>query len=98
LQSILTHEAGHFMGLAHATDTNSIMYAFYQEGAIELTPDDQAGICNIYPPAPRKSGCASAAGAAPDDLWSVGVVLVVAVVAWKRRRAGPHRGSAPPGS
>jgi hypothetical protein len=45
LQSILTHEAGHFLGIAHATDTNAIMYAYYQPGAINLTADDIDAIC-----------------------------------------------------
>src|SRR5262249_53351461 len=27
LQAVLTHEAGHFYGLAHATDTHAVMYA-----------------------------------------------------------------------
>jgi hypothetical protein len=39
LQAILTHEAGHFLGLAHATDTNAIMYAYYKPGAVDLTSD-----------------------------------------------------------
>ncbi len=50
LQAVFTHEAGHFLGLAHAAETTSIMYAYYQAGAIQLTPDDVSGICAIYPP------------------------------------------------
>lgn len=61
LQAILTHEAGHFLGLAHATETTSIMYAFYQPGAIEPTPDDVQGICTAYPPG-ESPGSASTAG------------------------------------
>ena len=59
LQAILTHEAGHFLGLAHATDTHSIMYAFYQAGAINLTPDDVDAICTAYEPTPSGGSCAS---------------------------------------
>jgi hypothetical protein len=48
LASILTHEAGHFFGLAHSADASAVMYAFYQPGTTTLTPDDVAGICSIY--------------------------------------------------
>jgi hypothetical protein len=51
LQTILTHEAGHFLGLAHATKDSAVMYAYYSDGARELTPDDIEGICTAYPPA-----------------------------------------------
>jgi hypothetical protein len=50
LLSVLTHEAGHFLGLAHSGDTSAVMYAFYQPGSSTLTPDDISGICTIYPP------------------------------------------------
>lgn len=50
LPSILTHEAGHFLGLAHSTDTSAVMYAFYHPGSTVPQPDDVAGICAIYAP------------------------------------------------
>jgi hypothetical protein len=52
-QSIITHEAGHFLGMAHATDTSATMYYAYAVGSTnmrELTADDMDGICAIYPP------------------------------------------------
>jgi hypothetical protein len=52
LASVITHEAGHFLGLAHATDARSTMYASYKPGTTalrSLAPDDVAGICAIYP-------------------------------------------------
>lgn len=52
LQSVVTHEVGHFLGLAHATDRTATMYASYKPGSIALrtlTPDDVAGACAIYP-------------------------------------------------
>jgi hypothetical protein len=55
LRVIMTHEAGHFRGLAHATDTQAIMYYRYQPGAVKLTQDDIDGVCTIYPP--KGSGC-----------------------------------------
>jgi hypothetical protein len=50
LLSIMTHEAGHFLGLAHSTDTSAMMFAHYESGATTLTADDVAGICTIDPP------------------------------------------------
>jgi MYXO-CTERM domain-containing protein len=52
-QSIMTHEAGHFLGMAHATDTSATMYYSYNPGSTNmrsLTADDVAGVCTIYPP------------------------------------------------
>jgi MYXO-CTERM domain-containing protein len=52
LLSVVTHEAGHFLGLAHATNPSATMFASYQPGTSalrSLTPDDVAGVCEIYP-------------------------------------------------
>lgn len=52
-ESIVTHEAGHFLGLAHSGDSLAAMYANYVPGATamrNLTSDDVAGICSIYRP------------------------------------------------
>jgi hypothetical protein len=98
LQAILTHEAGHFFGMAHATTTTPIMYADYQPGAVTLTDDDVAGICAIYPHAePKSGGCTVASADAerarvqdvPAGLGMVGGVAV-AVVALGRRRRRAH--------
>jgi Matrixin len=62
LLSVVTHEVGHFFGLAHARDPMSTMFASYQSGSSELrslTEDDVAGICAIYPTATTRSGGAS---------------------------------------
>jgi MYXO-CTERM domain-containing protein len=94
LQAILTHEAGHFLGLAHATDTSSIMYAYYTPGAIALTPDDLDAICAVYPPPSPKAGCAcTAAGAAPGSAAvAAGLSLAaLGVLRKRRRRGGPRR-------
>lgn len=56
LQAILTHEVGHFIGIAHSPDPSAVMYASYGPGSISqrvLTPDDIGAVCEIYPP---KSG------------------------------------------
>ncbi len=64
LQAILTHEAGHFFGIAHATDTRAVMYAYYTPGRTALTSDDTSAFCTIYPPAaPSGCGCKAAGGA-----------------------------------
>ena len=59
LESIVTHEAGHFLGLAHSNDHQATMYASYTPGTTtlrSLEPDDIAGICTIYPPT-RTADC-----------------------------------------
>jgi MYXO-CTERM domain-containing protein len=85
LQAILTHEAGHFLGLAHATDTHSIMYAYYQAGAINLTPDDVGAICSVYDPPPA-GGCSSQSTPAGAGLAAVSALWLATLAATRRRR------------
>lgn len=91
LQAIMTHEAGHFHGLAHATSTDAIMYAYYKPGAILLTPDDIDGVCSIYSPLPVSSGCScdvagsSWHGALATAAASLGLPLLLIAYRWRTR-------------
>jgi hypothetical protein len=72
LESIITHEMGHFLGLAHSHDPVATMYAQYnQESTMmrTLKPDDIAGLCTIYPPGGARSVDPSVApnGSVPED-------------------------------
>lgn len=52
LESVVTHEAGHFFGLAHSQDKTATMYASYAPGTTALrtlSADDGKGLCEIYP-------------------------------------------------
>jgi matrixin len=48
LATVLTHEAGHFLGLAHSDHRDAVMFALYQPNTTTITPDDAQGICDIY--------------------------------------------------
>ena len=71
LESIVTHESGHFLGMAHSGDGYATMFAIYARGTTTmrtLHDDDRAGLCSIYPPSgarvvdPSVSG-----GSVPED-------------------------------
>lgn len=58
LASVVTHEAGHFLGLAHATSPTATMYASYKPGTTALrtlSQDDINGVCTIYPNTAQRS-------------------------------------------
>ena len=61
LQAVITHEVGHYIGLAHSKEPLSIMLEGYCEttdercgkgkvAARRLGPDDVAAVCALYPP------------------------------------------------
>lgn len=63
LQSVITHEAGHFFGLAHAgggLNKSSTMYETYAAKSISLRTleeDDAAGMCALYPVGRNAAEC-----------------------------------------
>jgi len=53
LPSVVQHESGHFLGLAHTPVSTATMLATLNRGEVSkriLDPDDVAGICAAYPP------------------------------------------------
>lgn len=64
--SVLSHELGHWLGLAHSEDQYATMYGYQLPNAIQSTldGDDQAGICTLYPSGTE--GCESNDDC-PDD-------------------------------
>jgi hypothetical protein len=53
LQAVATHEAGHFLGMDHASNLSSTMFWETPSGFINqrnLSSDDIAGISTLYPP------------------------------------------------
>jgi hypothetical protein len=62
LDSMLTHEVGHMLGLGHTLVTDATMYAQYKEGSDTLrtlASDDVNGICAVYAPGrvPIRTSC-----------------------------------------
>ena len=61
LQAVTTHEVGHYLGLAHSKDPDSIMVSSYcggdglrcKKGKVEarrLSADDEKAVCALFPP------------------------------------------------
>lgn len=61
LPNVLTHELGHYFGLAHTPDdVNATMHASAppgETGKRTLAEDDVAGICAMYPPGSLPEAC-----------------------------------------
>ena len=48
-QTVMLHELGHILGLAHSDVTGSTMYATYQTSDCSLSQDDIDGVVTLYP-------------------------------------------------
>lgn len=60
LLSVATHEAGHFIGLAHSPVDTATMQPDYEPGSVDLRDldaDDVQGVCAAYPPAAQPGEC-----------------------------------------
>jgi hypothetical protein len=85
LESALTHEAGHALGLAHSDDPNATMFSTTLPGETSLRTleaDDEAGICAVYPASSSLAACTGETASDPGK-------VCAAVVA---RRAPRDRG------
>lgn len=57
--SIVTHEVGHFLGMAHSGERTATMWASYTPGNTSmrnLSPDDVSGVCSTYLAADNQPG------------------------------------------
>ena len=73
LQAVVTHEVGHYIGLAHSNDPESIMVARYCESADRcgqstdvargLSADDRKAVCTLFPPSGTGGGSSAPEGA-----------------------------------
>lgn len=58
MASALTHEVGHFFGIAHSPLRDATMYSRYTPGSIafrDLEPDDTEALCSVYLPSGNRS-------------------------------------------
>lgn len=99
MQSIMTHEVGHFIGLDHTLDPSATMNAGYIQGSVDprtLEDDDIAAACAVYDPrrtvgcrpsasAEEPSGC-SATPTAPNDQRWLAPWLGLLWLGWSRCR------------
>ncbi|MCB9599040.1 MAG: matrixin family metalloprotease [Sandaracinus sp.] len=90
LANTVTHELGHFFGLAHTPESaDATMWACAAHGETlkrDLEPDDMAGMCALYG-GHVEGGCGCAApGAGRSNVpWVLGGLVLVAVLARRAR-------------
>jgi len=94
LQSVLTHESGHFFGLAHVIEPDATMFASYTGGGNidrrTLEANDRQGICTIYPPGRfdvlSGSGCGCRTAGTGNSLAPFGLATAAIMLSALRRR------------
>ena len=103
-RNVVTHEAGHYLGLAHnqheeiANGREATMFwAIETRNEItrrDLAPDDIDGICAIYGDAGSSGGCAAAGGfpkSAGERAGALGLIALLAGFLGCRIRNGKRR-------
>jgi hypothetical protein len=79
LQTVVTHEVGHMLGLAHSDHPDAVMHAQYKQGSLAgrtLSADDIAAVCAAYPPGrvatcdPIPRGGLDSCAHSPEDTWA----------------------------
>jgi hypothetical protein len=92
LQAVITHEVGHYIGIAHSDDPSSIMVPSYcdqvenrcEKGKIaarRLSDDDLAAVCTLFPP-DGYAGAGATAETAGCSTSSSSSVSVEGTLAW----------------
>jgi hypothetical protein len=101
LEAVVTHEVGHYIGLDHSTDPDSIMVPRYCQAktdrckggidrARDLAQDDELAVCVAYPPpdsstAPPVQGCSTTRTSHPGELGMLLGFCFVGIACVRRR-------------
>lgn len=102
LPTVILHELGHVLGLAHSPVPTAVMWSEKVGARDALTLDDAQGVCTVYPPGRVATCehepvvhndlggagwyCATRPGARSGRAWAAWAALVAAWVARWRRR------------
>lgn len=95
LENTVTHELGHFFGLAHTeSERNATMWACAEPGETlkrDLAPDDIEGMCEIYREGIDEGcGCVAAGSGTTRRGLLAGLFTLAAVARRARRRRRPR--------
>jgi len=108
LLGVLTHEAGHQLGLDHTLSPGATMATapteYRYQDLRNLEPDDEAGICAIYPTAFEEDlaggglSCRAAATPGSNSAGGSWPVVALAVAAWRARQGDRRKRRFPRGA